>query len=35
MSRGKQQPLWLLRLYLKLSFVWPFLGKQFLVVARK
>lgn len=35
MSRGKQQPVWMLRLYLKLPLAWPLLGKQFLVVARK
>jgi SAM-dependent methyltransferase len=35
MSRGRQQPLWMLRLYLKLRVAWPLLGKQFLVVARK
>ncbi len=35
MSRGRQRPLWMLRLYLTLTFVWPLLGKQFLVVARR
>lgn len=35
MSRGGQRPLWMLRLYLKLKFVWPLFGKQFLVVGRK
>ena len=35
MSRGRERPLWMLRLYLKLEFAWPLLGKQFLVVARK
>ncbi|MDQ1473256.1 MAG: hypothetical protein QOJ99_4736 [Bryobacterales bacterium] len=34
MSRGAQKPLWMLRLYLKLEFAWPLLGKQFLVVAQ-
>jgi len=35
MSRGGQPPVWMLSLYLKLKFAWPFFGKQFLVVARK
>jgi SAM-dependent methyltransferase len=35
MSRGAQRPLWMLSLYLKLKFVWPLFGKQFLVVGRK
>jgi SAM-dependent methyltransferase len=35
MSRGGQPPIWMLRLYLKLTFAWPLFGKQFLVVARK
>jgi SAM-dependent methyltransferase len=35
MSQGRQPPVWMLRLYLKLKFAWPFFGKQFLVVARK
>jgi hypothetical protein len=35
MSRGAQRPPWMLRLYLKLKFVWPVLGKQFLIVGRK
>ena len=35
MSRGRQSPLWMLRLYLKMRFAWPLFGKQFLVVARK
>jgi SAM-dependent methyltransferase len=35
MARGKQQPLWMLRLYLKLKLAWPLFGKQFLVVASK
>jgi SAM-dependent methyltransferase len=35
MSRGRQRPLWMLRLYLTFTFVWPLLGKQFLVVARR
>ena len=36
MSRpGSQRPIWMLSLYLKLEFVWPFFGKQFLVVAKK
>lgn len=35
MSRGGQPPIWMLRMYLKLTFAWPLFGKQFLVVARK
>lgn len=35
MSQGRQAPLWMLRAYLKLPFVWPILGRQFVVVARK
>jgi SAM-dependent methyltransferase len=33
MSDGRQPPLFLVRLYLMLPFLWPFLGKQFLVMA--
>ena len=35
MVRVKQRPLFLLSLYLKLPLAWFFLGKQFLIVARK
>ncbi|WP_417385596.1 class I SAM-dependent methyltransferase [Gimesia sp.] len=35
MSQGSTPPLFLLRLYLKFSFLWRFAGKQFLVVGRK
>lgn len=35
MSRERNPPLWTLTLYLRLPFVWPLFGKQFLVVARK
>lgn len=35
MSHGRQPPIWMLQLYLKLRFAWPLLGKQFLLVARK
>jgi len=35
MSRRRNPPLWTLQLYLRLPFVWPLFGKQFLVVARK
>jgi SAM-dependent methyltransferase len=35
MSQGTEYPLWTLKLYLAMPFVWPFFGKQFLVVARK
>jgi hypothetical protein len=35
MSGGKKPPLFAVKLYLKLRFVWSFFGKQFLVVAHK
>lgn len=35
MSQGSEYPIWTLRLYLALPFVWRFFGKQFLVVAVK
>ena len=35
MAAGKNPPLALVRMYLKMPFVWPLAGKQFLVVARK
>jgi SAM-dependent methyltransferase len=35
MARGPQPPPLLLRLYLRLSWVWPLFGRQFLVIARK
>jgi SAM-dependent methyltransferase len=35
MSYGRQYPLWMVRLYLKLPLAWPFFGRQFLVVGRK
>jgi SAM-dependent methyltransferase len=35
MSRAGVRPIWMLSLYLKLTFVWPIFGKQFLVVAGK
>ena len=35
MSNGPQYPIWMLRLYLAIPFVWRFWGKQFLVVGRK
>ena len=35
MSQGFQPPIWSLRLYLKLRFLWVVFGRQFLVVARK
>ncbi len=35
MSRVRDYPLWVLKLYLRLPVVWPLFGKQFLVVARK
>lgn len=35
MSDGKEAPLWCVSWYLKIPFIWQFLGKQFLVVGRK
>jgi hypothetical protein len=35
MSQGRQPPLWMLHLYLKLPTTWPWFGKQFLVIGRK
>jgi SAM-dependent methyltransferase len=35
MSHGREYPIWTLRMYLILPSLWPFFGKQFLVVARK
>ncbi len=35
MSQGFTPPLALLRLYLRLPFLWPLAGKQFLVIAQK
>ena len=35
MARGRQHPMWMLRLYLALPPVWRLFGKQFLVIARK
>jgi SAM-dependent methyltransferase len=35
MSRAREHPLWMLRLYLKLPALWSLFGKQFLVVGRK
>lgn len=35
MSRGQEPPIWTVTLYLKLPLAWRFLGRQFLVVARK
>lgn len=35
MSNDRRYPLWILRLYLLLPMVWPWFGKQFLVIARK
>ena len=35
MSQGFTPPLWLLRLYLRMPWVWRLVGRQFLVVARK
>jgi SAM-dependent methyltransferase len=35
MSRGRQYPAWVLRLYLTLPAAWPMFGKQFLVIGQK
>jgi SAM-dependent methyltransferase len=35
MSIGKTPPLFLVKLYLKLSILWPLFGKQFLIIGRK
>lgn len=35
MSNGKNPPLFAVKTYLKLSFLWPLLGKQFLIIAKK
>jgi SAM-dependent methyltransferase len=35
MSQGRTYPLWMLRMYLGMTFLWRLFGKQFLVVARK
>lgn len=35
MSTGRTPPLFLVKLYLKLPILWPFLGKQFFVVGKK
>ena len=35
MAGGPEYPFWMVKLYLKLPFVWPLWGKQFFVVARK
>jgi SAM-dependent methyltransferase len=35
MSRGREYPAWVLRLYLAIPAAWPIFGKQFLVVGKK
>lgn len=35
MSAGRTPPLFLVKLYLKMPFIWPLFGKQFLVIGRK
>jgi SAM-dependent methyltransferase len=35
MSQGFRPPIWALRLYLKIPFVWKLFGRQFLVVGKK
>jgi SAM-dependent methyltransferase len=35
MADGKRRPTWMLQAYLRMKWVWPLFGRQFLVVARK
>lgn len=35
MSQGRTYPLWMLRTYLAMPFLWRLFGRQFLVIARK
>ena len=35
MSQGRTYPIWTLKLYLAMPWVWRFFGKQFLVIAHK
>jgi SAM-dependent methyltransferase len=35
MTRVKKRPFFLVKAYLKLPFIWPLLGKQFFIVAKK
>lgn len=35
MSQGSQPPVWMLRLYLRMPFLWRIFGHQFLIVGRK
>jgi hypothetical protein len=35
MSQGRTYPVWMLKLYLAIPWMWSVFGKQFLVVARK
>lgn len=35
MSTGKNAPLFLVKMYLQLPMLWPFIGRQFLVIGRK
>jgi SAM-dependent methyltransferase len=35
MSQGRTYPIWTLKTYLAIPWIWRFFGKQFLVVARK
>lgn len=35
MSQGQAPPLWTLRLFLQARFLWPLVGKQFLLVAQR
>lgn len=35
MSQGITYPIWMLKLYLRMSWAWPLFGQQFLLVARK
>jgi hypothetical protein len=35
MSTGRNPPLALVNLYLRVPFFWPFFGKQFLIIGKK
>jgi hypothetical protein len=35
MARDRHAPLWMVSLYLKLSPLWPIVGRQFLVVGMR
>ena len=35
MTRVKKRPFFLVKSYLKIPFIWPLIGKQFFIVAKK